>query len=123
MEEEYKYVYKNPLEQGYTQFKITKKEHNELFQYRKKTWVNKFEYYYKNNHIIIHQFVNPLAIIFSVIAFPVFILIHGFGNIKELLKEYKGLFNQKKYGSFSGDDIWSKSEIYDKVMKIIKENE
>jgi hypothetical protein len=113
------YKYKNLLEQGYKQFKLTKKQHNELFPICcKKVW-NKFEYYYNDNHIILHQFASPIVIVLTVIVFPIIVLINGFGNIKEIIREYRDAFNQKKYGNFISDTVWSNTETYNKIMKII----
>ena len=121
--EEYKYVYENPINQGYKQFKLTKKQHNYLFPNRKKVWKNKFEYYYNDNNIILHLFASKRVIIANTIMFPTIVLINGLGEIKEIIKTFKGLYQQKKYGSFSGDSIWSNSELYDKIIKIINREE
>lgn len=120
MEKAHKYVYKNPLDQGYKQFKLTKKQHNELFQYRKKDWKRKFEYYYNDNYVILHLFASKRAIIANTIMFPIIVLINGFGNMKEIVNEFKGLYQSKRYGGFSSDSVWHESEIYNKIMKIIK---
>jgi len=32
------YIYKNPLENGYKQFKLTRKQHNKLFKHIKFKW-------------------------------------------------------------------------------------
>ncbi len=113
------YIYEDPLNKGYKQFKLTIKQHNELFPKRKKTWKNKFEYYYNDNLILLHNFVSWLTIMLNVILFPAIVLMNGFINIKEILIDYKQIFNQKKYGSFVSDSISSDTETYDKVMKII----
>jgi hypothetical protein len=95
-----KFIYKNPLEQGYKQFKLTKKQHNLLIPTRKKTWKNRFEYYINDQGIIFHQFPSLPAIILYTIIFPIVVLIHGIGNMEEIIKEYKELYNPKKYGGY-----------------------
>lgn len=114
------YIYKNPLENGYKQFKLTTKQHNSLFPNRPKKWYNKFEYYYNDKRIILHKFSNKLAIFLNTLLFPIYLLIHGLIKFKEIKNELKELYNQKKYGTFSSDNIECKSELYQKVMKLIK---
>lgn len=113
------YVYTNPLDDGYKQFKLTKKQHNSLFKYRQIKWHDKYEYYYDEHHIILHRFINIYGIALYSLLFPAMVLLEGFANIKGVLKEYKEMYNQKKYGSFIGNNIWNDSEMYKKVMDII----
>jgi len=113
------YKYKNPLDDGYKQFKLTKKQHNKLFKYRQIKWCDRYEYYYNEQEIIMHRYVNLMAIIIETLLFPIYVLLHGFVNIKELNKEYKEIFNQKKYGAFVGDSISRESDTYQKVIDVI----
>jgi len=113
------YIYNNPLDQGYKQFYLTKKQHNKLFKHRKIKWHDKYEYYYNDNCILLHKFYNLKAIVLSTILLPIIVLIEGLANIKETMYDYKRLFNQKKIGSFSGDNIWSNTDMYNEVMKVI----
>jgi len=113
------YIYKNPLDKGYKQFYLTKKQHNKLFEYRQIKWHDKYEYYYNDKHILLHKFCNWKGILFTTIILPVIVLYEGVSNFKEIMIEYKELFNQKKCGSFSGDDIWNGTDMYNKVMKVI----
>lgn len=114
-----KYTYENPLDKGYKQFKLTKQQHNKIFKYRQLKWFDKYEYYYNNHTIIIHRFCNLKGIIINTLLFPVYILTHGLLNFKELLREFKELYNQKKYGSFTSDCVYKRSKTYDEIMKII----
>jgi hypothetical protein len=114
-----KYQYKNPIDQGYKQFNLTKKQHNELFPYRKKTWLVKYEYYYNQYEILLHKFATIPAIILETLLFPVNVLICGLADIKDLIKDVKGLYRPKKYGSFVGDSVYKGSEAYEKIMQII----
>lgn len=115
---EYKYI--NPIGQGYTKFKLTKKQHNKIFKNRKIKWNSKIEYYYNDNQIIIHRFTNRKAILLTTILLPVFVLLHGITNIKEIWKELLELYNQKETGSFVSDHIWKKESRYEQIMDIIK---
>lgn len=116
---DYKYVYKNPLDQGCQQFKLTRKQHNALFKYRQMKWYHRYEYYYNEHKIIMHRFVNIYGIILQTIMFPILVLLEGLGDIKQIIEEYKKLYNQKKYGSFRGDNIWSDSDKYKEIMNLI----
>lgn len=117
----YKYV--NPLDNGYKKFKLSKKTHNKLFEHRQIKWYDKYEYYYNDKRIIMHRFYNPLAIILNTLFFPITILVHGLINTKECWLDLKKSYNQKKYGTFSSDDINNnKSDIYNQILNIIKTN-
>lgn len=111
------YIYENPLKIGYKQFKLTKKQHNSLFKYRQIKWFDKYEYYYNNNEIILHQFYNRKAIVLRVILFPINTLLNGLINIKEVWQDTKELFKQKETGSFIGNSISSGTNLYNKVLK------
>jgi hypothetical protein len=115
------YIYKNPLDNGYKKFKLSKKVHNQLFKHRQIKWIDRYEYYYNDKQIILHNFYNPLAIILNTIMFPISVLLNGIINIKECWLDLKKSYNQKKYGSFSSDSIYNSSDIYKKIMDIINE--
>jgi hypothetical protein len=117
---DYIYKYDDPLETGHKRFYLTKKQHNELFKFRKIRWADKYEYYYNEHHIILHKFTNMRAKILATLAFPFMIIIHGVVNFNELIKDYKRLYNEKKYGSFVSDHISKGSNKYEEVMKFIK---
>lgn len=113
------YKYRNPLDDGYKQFKLSKKQHNKLFEYRQIKFFEKYEYYYNDNCILMHRFHNNLFIILNIILFPFTILFHGFENIKQIWVDFKSMFHQKQSGFFSTDDIGSKHDLYKEIMKII----
>jgi hypothetical protein len=113
------YKYSNPIDKGYIKFKLTKKQHNEIFKNRKLKWNGRCEYYYNDKQIIIHTFTNWKAILLSTILLPVFILLHGLTNIKEIWKELLELYNQKETGSFVSEHVWRKESRYEQIMNII----
>lgn len=116
--EDYKYT--NPIENGYKQFKLTKKDHNLLFEHRKMKWYNRYEYYYNENEVIIQRFATIPFIISCTLLFPVGIFMTGYSDA---LYELKRLYNQKKYGSFSSDNIWKypeNPEFYNRIIEKIK---
>lgn len=117
-----KYKYISPIDKGFKQFKLTKKQHNSLFKYRQIRWFDKYEYYYNDSMIELHRFYNWKVVIVSTLFFPVTLFINGIGNIKEIIKELKSMYKQKEIGSFSGDSIWKDSDTYTKVIEIINKN-
>lgn len=117
---ETKYVYKDPLKNGYKRFKLSKRQHNQILKHRQIKWIDKYEYYYNDKHIILHKFYNPLCVGLNTLFFPLSVLINGFKNIKECWRDLMSLYHQKTSGSFVTDNIWNKSETYNKVMEVIK---
>jgi hypothetical protein len=65
-----------------------------------------------------HKFYTIPFIILTTLLFPLDILLAGFYNFKEVVKEHKGLINQKKYGHFIGDSIYKGGNTYTEIMKI-----
>lgn len=114
------YIYKSPLEQGYKQFKLTKKQHNKLFKNRLIKWCDRYEYYYNNNEVILHRFGNWKAIIIQTILFPVYLLLYGYIDIKD---EFKEIYNQKKYGAFLSDSVTNGSNLYKEIIENINNKE
>lgn len=115
----YKYV--NPINKGYLQFKLTKKQHNKLFPKQKKKWYNKYEYYYKADHILLHEFTSTPSKIIVSLLLPFTILFYGIKNTKQVLIEFKRMLNEKKYGAFVSETIWDKNKCQ-KVMDVLKGN-
>lgn len=116
----HKYIYKSPLDSGHIQFALTKKQHNELFPKRQVKWGDRYEYYYNDYHILLHCFSNWKVKILGTLLFPVNILVFGVANYKEILNEYKRMYNEKKHGSFVENHVSSGTEKYDEIMKLIQ---
>lgn len=117
---ETKYVYKNPEDIGYKRFKLSKKQHNQIFKHRQMTWMDRYEYYYDDKRVILYKFYNPLNVGLNTLFFPIAVLANGFKHIKECWKDLKNLYHQKESGSFVSDNIWRDSETYNKIMDIVK---
>lgn len=117
------YTYENPLEHGYKRFKLSRKEHNNLFPNRKISFLSqlsfKYEYYYSDSFIKIQKFITISYITLATVLAPIAFIFYGIVNFKELATEYKRVYNQKKYGSFMSDTIWSTSTVY-KAIKQLK---
>jgi hypothetical protein len=106
------YKYEDLTKNGYKQFYLTKKEHNGLFPRRKRTWKYRFEYYISENNIILYRFLSIWVKTLQIIGFPINIIYAGMSGFKELLKEYRRMFFEKKCGSFTSDEIYKSSELY-----------
>ena len=115
-----KYVYRNPLDNGYKKFKLSKKQHNQIFKYRQIKWIDKYEYYYNDRQIILHKFYNPLSVAINTLLFPISILANGYLHFKDCWKDLKSLYHQKQCGSFISDSISNGTDTYNKIMDIIK---
>lgn len=103
----YEYKYKCPTEYGMKKVKVTRKQHNEMFNKRKLKWGQRAEYYIdlEKDRGEIHFFANNLGIIVTILLFPMLVLINGIGNIKELIDEYSEFFNKKEKGAFTKDSF------------------
>ncbi len=114
------YEYKDPKSDGYIQFKISKKDQNRIFKYRKWQWHSNYEYYVKDKTILMHKIPNVFGCIISTILFPVGLLAEGLRNYKETYKDMVlKAWQAKKYGSFSSDAIYKRDNddgTFDKVI-------
>jgi hypothetical protein len=97
----YKYIC--PTEKGFTRVYITRKQHKELLPTRKLGIFHKYEYYLSDDAYQIDRVVSKIGICIHIVAFPFYIPYIGLRNFKELIKEYKEIFNQKELGKFSSD--------------------
>lgn len=115
------YKYSDPMERGLTKFKLTKKQHNEIFPKQRINWTYRCEYYYNEHKVLIHKFTSWRAVILSTILFPLAVLMYGIGNIKEIYMDHYKLYHQKKYGTFVSDHVGKSDdpERYEKLIKLI----
>ena len=107
------YVYKNPLENGYIKPKLTSEEHNTIFKSYKRTV--KYEVYESETVFRIDVYTPVWAKIINILLYPILLLIHRVGNIKELNKEFRDLFNEKEGGHFYSDYV-RKIKLIDKSV-------
>ena len=118
------YKYECPTERGYEKFKISRKDQNRIFKYRKWVWSINCEYYVKDKHIIMQQIPNVWGCIASTLLFPLGLLLEGLSNGKDTYKQMvTRVWKAKKYGAFSGDDFYKRDNddgTFDKLMQIKK---
>lgn len=113
------YVYEDPCTKGYKRFSLTAKQHDEIFPARKRKWSNYYEYYISDDKVAIHCLTSIPAKMAAVLSFPIVVLFGGLGNIKEIFKEYGDLFHEKERGKFVADEMWSRSDAYQKIKNIL----
>ena len=105
----------NEIFKNYRKIKLSKRFHNEHFTYRQIKWYTglrtSYEYLIseENTRLILCKFTSLIGKIICCLILPIEIIVHGIGNIKELITEYKRMLFQKKYGSFLSDTIWLQS--------------
>ena len=117
------YEYECPTERGYEKFKISRKDQNRIFKYRKCVWSINYEYYVKDKHIIMQQIPNVWGCIASTLLFPLGLLLEGLANGKDTYKQMIiRVWKAKKYGAFSSDDIYKRDDdgTFDKLMQVKK---
>ena len=116
------YEYKNPEDEGYTKFSISNKDQNDIFKYRRSLWSVNYEFYVKGNHIKMQKIPNIYGCVASTLLLPLGLLLEGLANYKETYKDMVlRVWQCKKYGSFSGDDIYKREKnddgTFDKLIK------
>lgn len=119
------YEFKYTPENGYYMAKMSRKEHNKLFEKRQVNIWQSYAYAVneEKGRIVIMRHASPLAIALSIVAYPFIMLIHGIANHKEINDEYSRALNWKQRGSFSCDEIRkckSDSMYQDVISKLTK---
>ena len=113
------YKYRCPTELGYRQIKLTKQQHNDLFKNQNIKWYDKYEYYYsRDKGLRVDKFYNWKLIALMTLLYPINILIEGFGNIKEINRDYTRMYKQKQYGSFVSERYYKDKPIFEKVKEL-----
>jgi hypothetical protein len=114
------YEFKYTPENGYYMAKMSRKEHNKLFEERQVNIWQSYTYAVNEDkgHIVMMRHASPFAIGLSILAYPFIMLIHGIANYKEIHGEYKRNINWSRYGSFCCDVIRKRQSdsLYQDVM-------
>ena len=83
-----------------------------------------YEYYVKDNHVIMQRIPNIYGCIASTLLLPVGLLLEGLSNSKETYMDMVvKVWQAKKYGAFSGDDIYKRDngdDTFDQLMQARK---
>jgi len=116
------YVYKDLTKEGYEHFRISRKEQNDIFEYRKWEWSCTYDYYYKDKTIVIECIPNIWGCIASTLLLPLGMVLEGLSSTKDIYHNMvTRTWQAKKYGAFSSDTIykreWDEDGIFDKLLK------
>ncbi|ELX7527357.1 hypothetical protein SKP09_004490 [Vibrio parahaemolyticus] len=116
------YEFKYTEDNGYRKVSISKKDHNDMFQYRQIKWYYKYEYYLNEElgHFVMIRLTSAPAKLINVLGYPVMILLHGLANYKEINQYLSDMWNEKERGKFSGDDSHKNQKGWDELMSIVK---
>lgn len=121
---DYKYEFKYTKENGYQEATLSNKLQDKLFEHRKSSWDKKYVYYVNKEVGIIELccFAPIYLKIFVSLLYPVAIIFYGFGNIKEMNKDYSDLWHEKQRGKFIGDTIYKRegSTLYEELLANLK---
>lgn len=120
-----KYIYKNPLEQGYIKIKLSKEEHERIFGSRDIAF--RYEYYESKYDFMYEGYIKLWLKIIIVILYPIRLLIDGLQEFREINKDISNLFHERERGRFYSEhefkDILRKKNVEfidrfkDKVIK------
>lgn len=113
------YKYTDPVEQGLTRVKLTKAAHNQLFKYRQCNWKHRYEYYLGDDYFEMHELTSLRAKLLSLILFPISVIGEGIFNIKDTFNGHRRLIQDKKYGFFVREVVWSSEPLYDKIKALL----
>ena len=123
---DYKYEFKYTKENGYREATMPNKSQDKLFKYRKSSWRKRYVYFVNEDIGVIEMcaFCPVYLKIIGTLLYPVWLLLYGVSNYKEINKEILDVWNEKERGKFSGDTINKttnvNSNLYDEVLKNLK---
>lgn len=123
---DYKYKFEYTKENGYREAILSGKLQNKLFKYRKSSYKTKYVYFVNEDIGIIEMcaFCPVYLKIIGTLLYPVWLLLYGVINYKEINKEISDVWNEKERGKFSGDTISKtmnvNSNLYNEVLKNLK---
>ncbi len=115
-----KYIYKSPVDNGFIKFKLSRRQHKKLFPKIKRNWMNHRDYYISKDEFIMHGTPTILFKIVAILFFPVFVLLGGFLNIKQMIQGYYDLFHVKGCGDFEMNSVDSGTEKYKEIVQLSK---
>ena len=104
--------WKDPTKLGYTKLSIPKVLHNKLFEYRQITWKDSYEYYIKDDYVLIYNFNSLLLKASILLLLPLITVLFIIeGDLTEFKKDLLMVFFSKRYGGYSSGTIKSYSEL------------
>lgn len=109
--------YKHPLERGFVQFKVPKKDHNEIFEHRQIKWTCRYEYFISENSIEMHKYISLRAKLVNVLLYPLNLILYGLSSFKDVNDDFYKIWFQRKTASYSSDYISKNHNSYNKLKK------
>ena len=120
----YKYEFKYTKDNGYREATLSNKLQDKLFKYRKSSYKTKYVYFVNEDIGVIQMcaFCPMYLKIIGTLLYPIWLLLYGVGNYKEVNKEISDVWNEKERGKFSGDTIWKRegSNLYEELLVNLK---
>ena len=105
---DFKYEYIDPISKGFKRIKVSRKNHNQVFKYRKRSFLkdltNTTEYYENSGVILVQNVPSVFGKVLLFVFSPIVIIYHGIGN-KEIYTDIKRALFAKRYGAFTSDYI------------------
>lgn len=103
----FRYEYRDPLASGYTLTKITRGQLKSIgISHGRGNWFVKADVYWHPEQGYRIEYVARLTgKVLLTLFLPVAIVLFGLFNIKETLRDYRRSMQQRKYGSFTSDDV------------------
>lgn len=121
---DYKYEFKYTKDNGYHEATLSNKLQDKLFKYRKSSYKTKYVYFVNEDIGVIQMcaFCPMYLKIIGTLLYPIWLLLYGVGNYKEVNKEISDVWNEKELGKFSGDTIWKieGSNLYEELLANLK---
>lgn len=110
MSDEYKpfrYEYRDPLANGYTLTKITRGQLKAIGigRGRGNRFVKADVYWHPEQGYRIEYVARLSGKVLLTLFLPVAIVLFGLFNIKDTMRDYRRSMQQRKYGSFTSDDV------------------
>ena len=115
-----KYFHKDPVDNGFIKFKLSRSQHKKLFPKRKRNWSTYNDYYISKDEFIMSCNPTVLLKIAAILSFPIVVLFYGLSDFKDIFKAYYGLFHGKPTGSFGTVSFRACTDKYNEIVQISK---
>lgn len=110
----FRYEYRDPLANGYTLTRITRGQLKSIgIGHGRGSWLVKADVYWHPEQGYQIEYVARLTgKILLTLFLPVAIVLFGLFNIKDTMRDYRRSMQQRKYGSFTSDQVFPREEKY-----------
>lgn len=102
----FEYKYECPTKRGFKKFRVSKRDQNRIFKYRKARWSHNYEFYVMDETIIMQRIPSVRLCLLATIALPLSVFLCGVVNYKKIYREsVVDTWNAKEQGAFSSNGI------------------